>query len=120
MKTLFTLILLSFLFGCSTDYVKPTQYEDTVIITWHRSDDADDDCRKQGVDHKIKYTTLGCASWRTYSPDDAAALIKRLSEKKQSMVVCNITSPQVQYDHDDNMMILGHEANHCFTGRFHD
>ncbi len=109
-----------FLIGCNTDYVKPTMYQETVIINWHRTDNADDDCRDQGVKQKVRTNTLGCAKWRYLGVEEAAAYIKSAAEKRQMMIVCDIYAPQVQYDFDPSMGVLGHESNHCFTGKFHD
>jgi hypothetical protein len=114
-KQLILLIAIIGLTGCPEHYVKPTHYEETVIITWSRTDDANYDCGGT-----IRDNILGCAGWQRLSKEEAVEQVKEVYDKQGYILGCEILSPQVRYNGDDNMMTLGHEANHCFTGSFHN
>ena len=111
------IILCLFLSGCGGEYVKPTHYADTVIHTWERTDNPDYDC---GINRRQGERIKGCAQYWRVGREEAYKIIDKVVDKLGYIIVCKTLSPQVRYPGDDYMMTLGHEANHCFTGNFHD
>jgi len=91
------LALCLLLTSCNT-YIHPTQYQDTVSITWIRTDDPNKVCRELGAE--ADRNILGCANPKGKT--------------------CDIYAPQIQYTDDDHTMTLGHELAHCFLGSYHE
>jgi len=116
---LLTLLLTLSLTGCDGNYVKPTHWEDVVIITRARSNNPNADCRNIESLKDRGPEIGGCATWKRMSKQDAIDYVSRIADRKGYVMKCETIIPPIKFDGDRSMMTAGHEDEHCFMGNFH-
>ena len=115
------LLLLLLLCGCTKEYVKPTNWEDIVIVQVHRTNTLKSECRdvSEKAGRTVMKNTESCYDWQSLPLKQAVAVMESAIREKPYILKCDIWVPPLKYNMDNIMMLWGHEVSHCFHGYFH-